>query len=217
LKEGITTKHIEVGEFNKQYIARFKSDLLDIRHAIDERNVSWLQVISYYIDWKDQFLSRLQTFSDQISHKDIGRMHSNFITLLKLKSLNLLSNSIWVIAFENEKRKINTLDIRPLKLSIRQLNNHEKLYNDIFISSLFKRDEKHVMQLLDNTTIKEAYRLQNVLFEKNTEQLVAQLKASIGYNGLIHQFKNYVLRDNEKYRVNYLTLHHDVEQIIDNL
>jgi hypothetical protein len=47
LKEGITTKHIEVGEFNKQYIARFKSDLLDIRHAIDERNVSWLQVISY--------------------------------------------------------------------------------------------------------------------------------------------------------------------------
>jgi hypothetical protein len=56
-----------------------------------------------------------------------------------------------------------------------------------------------------------------VLFEKNTEQLVAQLKASIGYNGLIHQFKNYVLRDNEKYRVNYLTLHHDVEQIIDNL
>ncbi|MEH6384765.1 MAG: response regulator [Colwellia sp.] len=217
LKEGITTKHIEVGEFNQQYIARFKSDLRDIRHAIDEQKVSWLQVISYYIDWKDQFLSRLQTFSDQISHKDLGRMHSNFITLLKLKSLNLLSNSIWVIAFENEKRKINTLDIRPLKLSIRQLNNQEKLYNDIFISSLFKRDEKHVIQLLDNTTIKEAYRLQNVLFEKNTEQLVAQLKASIGYNGLIHQFKNYVLRDNEKYRANYLTLHHDVEKIIDNL
>jgi signal transduction histidine kinase/DNA-binding response OmpR family regulator len=217
LKEGITTKHIEVGAFNQQYIARLKNNLQDIRHAIDEQKISWLQVINYYIDWKNKFLGRLQTFSDQISHKDIGRMHSNFITLLKLKSLNLLSNSIWVIAFENQRRNINTLDIRPLKLSIRQQNNQEKLYNDIFISSLFKRDEKHVVQLLNNTTIKEAYRLQNVLLEKNTEQLVAQLKASIGYNGLIHQFKNYVLRDNEKYRVNYLTLHHDVEKIIDNL
>ncbi|MFT7430034.1 MAG: hypothetical protein ACI971_000475 [Colwellia sp.] len=126
-------------------------------------------------------------------------MHSNFITLLKLKSLNLLNSTILTVSLENEEKNESTVDIRPLKLSIRQKNNQERLYNDIFVSSLFEGNKDHVLQLLDNKTISEANRLQNVLLERKTEELVAQLKTSIGYNGLIHQFKNYLLRDDEKY------------------
>jgi len=217
IEKEIATENKESGQLNQQYISSFKEDLVDLRKGIDNKKISWQQVIKFYIDWKDQFLTRLHKFSDQISHKDIGKMHRNFLTLLKLKSLNLLSSSMLSIAFENEKINIHNIDVRPLKLSMRNLNNQERLYNDIFISSLYEADKDYVIQSLDNRTIKEAFRLQNVLLERNTEQLVARLKTSIGYNGLIHQFKNYVLRDNEKYRDTSLILHNDIEEIIKNL
>jgi signal transduction histidine kinase/CheY-like chemotaxis protein len=217
LENGISTKTTEIGQFNRQYILSLKNDINKLRYNIDTQKITWQHVIKFYIEWKNQFLTRLHTFSDQISHKDIGKMHSNFLTLLKLKSLNLLSSSILSIAFENEKRSIHNINVRPLKLSIRNLNNQEKLYNDIFISSLSEIDQGYIIQSLDNRTIKEAYRLQNVLLERNTEQLVDRLKTSIGYNGLIHHFKNYVLRDNEKYRVSYLAIHNEVAEIINNL
>ena len=217
IEKGIATENKESGQLNQQYISSIKADLVDLRKGIDNKKISWQQVIKFYIDWKDQFITRLHKFSDQISHKDIGKMHRNFLTLLKLKSLNLLSSSMLSIAFENEKINIHNIDVRPLKLSMRNLNNQERLYNDIFISSLYEADKDYIIQSLDNRTIKEAFRLQNVLLERNTEQLVARLKTSIGYNGLIHQFKNYVLRDNEKYRDTYLRLHNDVEEIIKNL
>jgi len=213
----LTTDSIEVSQFNHQYLSSFRENLIDLRNNIDVKTVSWQQVIKFYIDWEDQFLTRLHTFSDQISQKDLGEMHSNFLTLLKLKSLNLLSSSILSVAFENEKRNINNIDVRPLKLSIRNLNNQERLYNDIFISSVSPIDHGYVVQSLDNRTVKEAYRLQNVLLERNTELLVEQLKTSLGYNGLIHQFKNYVLRDNEKYKIKFLSFHNDIEDIINNL
>jgi signal transduction histidine kinase/CheY-like chemotaxis protein len=217
LIQGLTTENIEVTQFNHQYLSSFRNDLIELRKNINNQKVSWQYVIKFYIDWKSQFLSRLHTFSDQISQKDIGKMHSNFLTLLKLKSLNLLSSSILSVAFENEKRNIHNIDVRPLKLSIRNLNNQERLYNDIFISSLFLSDKNYIIQSLDNRTINEASRLQTVLLERNTEQLVDRLKTSLGYNGLIHQYKNYVLRDNEKYRVKFLSFHNDVEEIINNL
>ena len=217
LKKDIATDNIGIGQFNHQYLVSFTKDLAKVRNRVNKNSISWQQIIKLYIDWKKQFLTRLHIFSDQISHKDIGKMHGNFLMLLKLKSLNLLNSSILSVAFENEKRNINNIDVRPLKLSIRNLNNQERIYNDIFISSLSDIDKDYVIQSLDNRTIKEAFRIQNVLTERNTEQLVDRLKTSIGYNGLIHQFKNYVLRGDEKYKVAYLTLHYDVEKIIENL
>jgi signal transduction histidine kinase/CheY-like chemotaxis protein len=217
LIKGLMADNIEVSQFNHQYLLSFRENLIELRSNIDVKTVSWQQIIKFYIDWENQFLTRLHTFSDQISQKDIGEMHSNFLTLLKLKFLNLLSSSILSVAFENEKRNINNIDVRPLKLSIRNLNNQERLYNDIFISSVTANDHGYVIQSLDNRTVKEAYRLQNVLLERNTELLVERLKTSLGYNGLIHQFKNYVLRDNEIYRVKFLAFNNDVEEIINNL
>jgi signal transduction histidine kinase/CheY-like chemotaxis protein len=217
LIKDIASENIGIGQFNHQYLVRFTKDLANVRSQVDKNSISWQQIIQLYIDWKKQFLTRLPIFSDKISHKDIGKMHGNFLILLKLKSLNLINSSILSVAFENEKRNFNNIDVRPLKLIIRNLNNQERIYNDIFISSLSDIDKDYVTQSLDNRTIKEAFRIQNVLLERNTEQLVDRLKTSIGYNGLIHQFKNYVLRGNEEYRVAYLTLHYDVEKIIENI
>jgi hypothetical protein len=187
------------------------------RIDVDANNISWQQIINFYIDWKNDFLSKLQSFLDQIRHKDIAKMHNNFLILLKLKSLNLLNSTILTVILENEETNDNTIDIRPLKLSIRQQNSQERLYNNIFVSSLFEGNKNHVIQLFDNKTISEANRLQNILLERNTEELVAQLKTPIDYNGLIHQFKNYLLRNDEKYRIAFFTLHSDVEQLISKL
>ena len=217
IKKSMTSEDIVVGEFNQQYVAELKLALITLREGINANNISWQQIINFHIDWKNDFLSKLQSFSDQIRNKNIAKMHSNFLILLKLKSLNLLNSTILTVTLENEETNDNTIDIRPLKLSIRQQNNQERLYNNIFVSSLFEGNKNHVIQLLDNKTISEANRLQNVLLERKTEDLVAQLKTSIGYNGLIHQFKNYLLRDDEKYRIAFLTLHSDVEQLISKL
>jgi hypothetical protein len=73
IKKSMTSEDIVVGEFNQQYLAELKLALITLREAIDANNISWQQIINFHIDWKNDFLSKLQSFSDQIRHKDIAK------------------------------------------------------------------------------------------------------------------------------------------------
>ena len=48
--------------------------------------------------------------------------------------------------------------------------------------------------------VDEVERMRKIAFEKETRfELISELTTYIGYGGLIHQFKNYILRGNERY------------------
>ena len=217
LLQSIEKNNIQVGDFDGSYLNEFKSKLNEIRNKIDNNTISLPVFINYFIDLNNQTISRLDTFSAQINHSEIGARRSNYLTSLKLKMLNNINHLILSSTISFDLINTKKIDIRALKNKVRNQNNQEKTYVDIFKSTLPENNKTEILTLLNSDIIKKVLEREVALGEKETELLVAKLAVYMGYNGLIHQFKNFVLRDDNKYKVSFLTLYDEVNQVISKL
>lgn len=209
------------GRLNKENINQYRQELGVLRLEIDAVSITWYEVVNFYIESnlkaKNALLNQSSLISDQFGNKEIEQMHDNYAILLQIKTLNNISGVILKVALVGEQINPQKNDVRPLKRIIRIQNSQENIYTEMFISSLQNKQKASVLAQLNRDEIKEAARLQDLLLERKTEQLVAQLVTYIGYNGLIQQFKNYVLRNDDKYKQTFIRLHRQVEQVISSL
>ena len=211
--DSLLVKGVNVGRLEKAYIDNFTKNLSLMRNNVDQHSIKWFDIINFFLNSNKDLLARLNTFSDQIENKDINKRHVNLLTLIKLKSITNVSRIILSTAtYSAEIDKVQN-DIRPLKRSVRLKNNQEKTYLDIFKSSLIEEYKDEILSQLDSQTFKDTRIRQTALEERKIAHLVAQLETYLGYNGLIHQFKNYVLRDNEKYKDSFLNLYEKITDI----
>jgi len=209
----LLVKDVNVGRLEKEYVNNFTKNLSMMRGNVDKQSLEWLDLINFFLKSNKEFLSRLNSFSNQIENKDINKRHVNFLTLVKLKSITNVSRIILKAATYSVKNGEQRSDIRPLKRSVRLKNNQERTYFDIFKSSLIEEYREEILIKLDSKVFTDTQIGQVALEERKTEQLVAQLETYLGYNGLIHQFKNYVLRDNNKYKASFLDLYNKIKDV----
>jgi len=209
--------NIDVGRFDQSYLHQFKNKLNQIRNQVDKGTIKLTYLIDYFIEINNELITRLYTFSEQIKDTNIAKRHSNYLTLLKLKSLNNVTHLILNTTVAYEAISENQIDIRSFKKKVRSQNNQEEIYLGVFKSTLPESDKATILEKLDDEVFRKVATRQAALVEQETELLVAQLEEYIGYNGLIHQFKNFVLRDNEEYQVSFLTLYGEVNQVISRL
>ena len=217
IKDYLLNKGVYVGRIERSYIKTFEQNLALMRKNVDDGSVSWQYIINFFLASNKDMLARLNTFSEQIINKDINKRHVNFLTLIKIKSINNVNRVVLTAAIYSAKHDKLDQDIRPLKRSIRLKNNQEKTYFDIFTSSLVEEYKVDTLKQLNHKAFKDSLIRQTALEERKTEQLSAQLKAYLGYNGLIHQFKNYLLRGDKKYLNSFIALHEKIVVISSNL
>ena len=217
VKDFILVKGVNVGRVEESFINEFSLSLDKLRIKVDEKSIKWPQLIDFILASNHELLTRLSTFSEQIQNKNINKRHLNLLALIKLKSINnatrvMLSAST---ASENETGIKN--DIRVLKKNIRFKNSQENTYLNIFKSSLIDEHKEAVLAKLNMDVFDKVRLGQVALEERKAELLVAQLSAYLGYNGLIHQFKNYVLRGDSKYSEAFLDLYGEINLVIAEL
>ena len=217
VKDYLLNKGVYVGRIERSYIKTFEQNLALMRKNVDDGSVTWQYIINFFVASNKDMLSRLNTFSEQIINKDINKRHVNFLTLIKIKSIINVTRVVLTAATYNAKHDKFDEDIRPLKRSVRLKNNQEKTYFDIFTSSLVEEYKADILQKLNQKVFKDSLIRQEALEERKTEQLSAQLEAYLGYNGLIHQFKNYLLRGNEEYLNSFVTLNEKIVIISNDL
>lgn len=209
----LLVKGVNAGRLEKKYINNFSKNLSFMRNNVDKQTFEWLDLINFFLNSNKEFLARLNTFSDQIENKDINKRHVNFLTLIKLKSITNVSRIILNSATYSAENGQISSDIRPLKRSVRLKNNQEQTYFVIFKSSLIEEYKDEILMTLNSEIFKESLIRQRALEERKAGLLVGQLESYLGYNGLIHQFKNYVLRDNDKYKTSFLTLYDEIKDV----
>jgi signal transduction histidine kinase/DNA-binding response OmpR family regulator len=217
LRDYLLVKGINAGRLDKEYINSFSKNLMLMRKSVDEKSIEWLDLINFFLSSNQEFLGRLNTFSNQIENKDINKRHVNLLTLLKIKSITNASRVILSAANNSTENSKDPYNIRPLQRSVRLKNNQEQTYFDIFKSSLIEENKDEILIKLDNQIFKDTLITQIAFEERTTEQLVAQLAIYLGYNGLIHQFKNYVLRDNNQYKDAFLRLYEKITDLANNV
>ncbi|TYK64506.1 response regulator [Colwellia echini] len=217
LLQTLNSHNIDVGRFDQNYLAKFNHKLKDVRLQVDTHAIKLPYLIDYFVEVNNEIIRRLYNFSEQIHNSEIETKHSNYLTLLKINALNNINHLILNATVSFEDITGYKVDIRDFKKQVRNQNNQEKIYWNIFKSTLAEEDKAEVLELLNDEVIRKVAERQTALVEQETELLVAKLGVYIGYNGLIHQFKNAVLRDDNQYQVKFLTLYGEVNQVISRL
>jgi diguanylate cyclase (GGDEF)-like protein/PAS domain S-box-containing protein len=153
----------------------------------------------YYSAFIDQLLRLISQVQVQLKSPEQHRASADFLNLLHLQEKS-----------GQERGALNAILNDP-QLNIRQLQQ-VIYYGDVqtkIISDLFSVSKSHhqnwLQRQLNSQTNQQISAIRKLLNKKliRAEQL-ARLEREIGYGGLIHDFKNYILRGEEVYLDSFL-------------
>ncbi len=163
-----------------------KYSMIDsIRQKVDSLQIAPIDVIDYYSDINGYFIDTkdeiLKYQADETITDDIAK----YFDLLKLTEKMGIERAI--VAYMLSTGKL------PHDLLVKW-NSAIAYQKDII-----KKYPKIAKQILEVTS--QIKRIREIINSYNEKRhIVSQMKELVGYGGLIHNFKNYVLRGKEKYK-----------------
>ncbi len=94
------------------------------------------------------------------------------------------------------------------------LVNAQNTYAGVFLSLATSQVKQTFEQKMSDPLVKEVERIRSIAFNGNRKiKLTNELRSAMGYGGMLHVFKNYVLRGQQK----YLDVFNQRVQAIDNV
>jgi len=169
------------------------NDLAQERKKVDAYKGN--SYFSYYSGFIEQLLRLISQVQVQLNNPEQNRASADFLNLLNLQEKS---------GQERGALNASQLNARQLQQVISYGDAQTK-----FISDLFSVSQSHHQQWLQRQLNSENNQkilaIRKLLHEKliRAEQL-ARLERKIGYGGLIHDFKNYILRGEIRYLESFL-------------
>lgn len=192
----------------------YVEQLFNIRTQVDEKSTKPVDIIRAYLNLSRTIISNFGDASETLFQNDIEHLHSNYLTFLQMKISHDFQESIMkAISAVDYNNQVN-LDVSPINAQLASLINDERIFSQLLISYLSSISSDSSSEDHGLAHYPEVEQLQNILIERKMERQVTLLKTYIGYNGLIHQFKNFVLRGEERYRRSFLILHEKANDVL---
>ncbi|GMT48818.1 MAG: hypothetical protein IEMM0008_0357 [bacterium] len=164
------------------------------RNSVMALTLTLTQAIDYFSKMNDSFFKVIAEMSHISHNAELVRLSSAYVNFLQSKERADIERAVLTNVFETNRfgegifKKLITL--------INEQNN----YTAIFKSFATPEQRSDYDQIIKGSIIDEVNKMRNIALQHEEKQkLLAQMKAYIGYGGLIHIFKNYVLRGREKY------------------
>jgi len=87
-----------------------------------------------------------------------------------------------------------------MRLKFNKLITEQNTYMDSYLNLADNQAKEFYSKTMNHKATKEVERMRNFLiYSAQKNIIVAQMKELVGYGGIIHNFKNYVIRGNDKY------------------
>jgi len=182
-------KNINPELFEKHYgeILEMISKVNEIRQKVINLKIAPIEVLKYYSNINIKLL-KTQSYLDQMINFDrINKMVDNYFNILKLTEY--LGRERAIVAYALAKGNLNN-DLLIYWTSAIEQENHI-LYKNQNLKKLISLKLSQIQKFRDV-----------ILLLPKKEEILSDIKDIIGYGGLIHNFKNYVLRGKEKYKLN---------------
>ncbi len=171
-------------------------DIDGFREKVRIKQTSMSDTIQFYSSVNYSFFHTIIQLSGLTNHAVLFTMMHAYINLLQAKDRVGLERAIGVYIFTDTDVQLELMD------EFRHLITEETAYIKVF--KTFAAPEQR--QFYDNTLLqdneenKEIRALRRVLTIKELKgKILANLNTYLGYGGLIHHFKNYVLRGDQKH------------------
>jgi len=149
----------------------------------------------------------LQTLINNI---DLSRQTDSYVTLLWLQERSGQERGLLNGIFSSGQ-----LNAKKFKALISYISEQETLSAHFYTIATLKH-KTMLRKKMRHPVIKEVKKLQTAAINKATKNdLLNSLQILIGYGGLIHNFKNYVIRGQQQYTDKYNKLFDETTNIID--
>ncbi|WP_372873077.1 EAL domain-containing protein [Shewanella sp.] len=149
-------------------------------------------------DFNDELLLLVNQIQHQTNDADQSRGYSDLLLAQRIQELAARERGLLSNLLSSDTLALNTL--QPLEALIQEQLHAIKLAEDTFDT-----DHRHLMRQFESSLpSQQAKEIRSQLAEqRHISQLAWELSATLGYGGLIHHFKNFLLRGNEGYATKF--------------
>ena len=180
--------------FNIDKIVSITKDIKRIRKLVDTQSIRFESVLSYYSIFNKKLISFISEFSLLDHNNELSKMIIAYVNLLKAKENSGIERAILSNVFSTGKMNVKLY--REFSVLFTAHQTYIKSYKSLIGKKQLQNFNK---QMLDES-IEEVEELRELAFSKvMKDKIISDIKALAGYGGLIHNFKNFILRGDLKY------------------
>ena len=204
--------YISSMDVTKKYSYLFMElKILDaIRNSVDKQNITASNILKYYSVINEKFLDFIEIQSMKSNSKMLSQMQISYINILRAKETagierGLLSNGFASGKIDNEMYRQFCVLVAS-----------QETYLKSFKSFISKKQLINFNKKMANENVYEVDRLRELVFDNVIKiGILTDIKELIGYGGMIHSFKNYVLRGEQVVLDNFSDKYNKVKVLIE--
>ena len=198
-------------DINSMFILAL-NDLKDIdamRTKISNQSLSIGDAIGYYTKMNAKFLNTIVEISKTSISRELSRQLVAYSNFLLSKERAGIERAVGA----------NTLALNYFEKGMREKFSSLITAQDTYMNNFLKYTTEDSKKFYKKTlTAKEVDTVNNIrktlLFASTKHDLISEMKNILGYGGLIHNFKNYVLRGESKYETKFKSLYAQLLELI---
>jgi len=169
-----------------------------IRSQIDAKSISTKEAIGYYTGHNTAMLNVVQATVEIATNAEISQLRSAYVNFMQGKERAGIERAVMSTVFGADEFKGSNFT------KFLELTTIQDTYLKVFSSLALPSQLSFFNEQMADPSIAEVQRMRDVASSKirNIEKahMLADLNEEFGYGGAIHQFNNYILRGDEKYR-----------------
>ncbi|MBT3722238.1 MAG: hypothetical protein HOM14_11540 [Gammaproteobacteria bacterium] len=163
------------------------------RSAINDLKLPLGEALAYYTGNNSALLSLIEQMSTHAPDQEMAIMISAYANYLQGKERAGIERAVMANTFSKNEFTGN------LFFRFMGLVTTQKIYADVFLSLAKESDIAFYQSTMTGEFITETEKMRNTAMSSSSRTILTnELSKIVGYGGIIHRFKNYVLRGRQK-------------------
>jgi len=166
----------------------------EIRSSVLSLNISAGKAIGFYTKTNAMLLGMVETMTSLSNSGEISRNIAAYYNFLQGKERAGIERAVLSNTFAADTFGKGMFD------KFRTLVSEQNTYSSVFVSLATSDAKAFYEQKMDNAAVREVEKMRSTAASfQQREALISEVRLYFGYGGIIHSFKNYVLRGQDKY------------------
>ena len=184
----------------------------EIREKVSGQSISVKDAIGFYTNSNALNFDVIRYFASESSNSELGSAVSAYVNFLEGKERAGIERAVLSNAFAADEFTEGVFS------QFISLTTAQDTYFDVFKSFAQPGQVEFFNQKMSDPVVAEVQRIRDIaIAAENESGAIARLQIEMGYGGAIHQFKNYVLRGQQKYADRFNQKYALINEITDGL
>lgn len=203
----------KIGKEFKEILGSAISELDKInsmRKPISSLSISLPEALGYYTKMNAKFLESISYMSKLSTTAELANRTSAYVSFLQSKERAGIERAVLTGAFAQDRFSSGMYN------KFLYLVSAQDSYMKVFLSLATPEQIKFYHEKMSGKFVDETKRLRSIALAKDDRSvMISELSTYMGYGGIIHTFKNYLIRGKKQYITSFNMLYEVIIDILD--